>query len=171
MTNSYRCKASGALSLHQPGRPKERPQHSVLGEPPLDLPPVLQQDDLNMIHLIQWGLDMQAQFRLLTEEHHVDRYTVVLAWGPCSSAGREPSRSQIEPVQCNGTVCGRATSPRWLSAGSFNLHAQAGPWRGGRSVGGGEEKRKAKRKHELCFACKCCCLVDCGSDAAQPSRL
>lgn len=60
-----------------------------------------------MIHLIQWGLDMQAQFRLLTEEHHVDRCTVVLAWGPCSAASREPSRSQIEPVQCNGTLCSR----------------------------------------------------------------
>ncbi|KAG7222165.1 hypothetical protein INR49_016737 [Caranx melampygus] len=57
-----------------------------------------------MIHLIQWGQDGQAQFRILSEEHRVDRCTVLLAQGSCSAASREPSGSQIEPVQCNGTL-------------------------------------------------------------------
>lgn len=34
----------------------------------------------------------------------MDRCTVVLPWGLCSAASREPSSSQIEPVQCNGTL-------------------------------------------------------------------
>lgn len=64
-----------------------------------------------MIHLIQRGPGMQAQFRILTEEHRVDRCTVDFASGPCGAASREPSGgSRIEPVQRSGASVGSALS-------------------------------------------------------------
>lgn len=103
--------------------------------------------NVNMIHLIQQGTDIQAQIS-------------ILAGG--ASRGQMNSRVfGLRPLWCSQPWIGAAAGLSWFSAmvpsaKSFNLH---GPRREGGSRG--------EWKYELLVVCNCACSVYCGPDAAH----
>lgn len=95
-------------------------------------------------------------------EHREDRQTAGLARGPAVQPPVNRGGSQIVPVQLDG-----ASHCLGVDVGSALGHLICKH----RPLSQEEAGSRGKRKHELCFACKRCCLLYCGCDNAQPSRL